>query len=194
VKPAQLTPVPDFFVSRFCDHSEKYGLGYLLVNGTVGACFNDSSRMAMAPHEHFIQYWESYGVKRPDVFKKDNEFQKKKITILLRFAESLKKTASLFHPPSTRFDPDRLLTHVKYWLRTEKATLFRMDDRNIQVNFADRNKMFIFWAQKELMIVPTVFDQGKLLPLAEVNAQSTESDEKTRFLVAKEMLAIMSRS
>jgi polo-like kinase 1 len=193
-KPAGTTTVPDFFVSRFCDHSEKYGLGYLLVNGTVGACFNDSSRMVMDPHEQFIQYWESYGVQRPDILKKDNDAQKKKTTILIRFSESLKKTASMFRPPSGTFDPQTPLKHVKYWLRTDKATLFRMDDRNIQVNFVDRNKLFIFWSQKELMLVPTVFDQGKTMTLADVGSQAPDSEEKSRFLIAKEMLAIMSHS
>jgi polo-like kinase 1 len=188
-----LTPVPDFFVSRFCDHSEKYGLGYLLVNGTVGACFNDSSRMAIDPHETFIQYWDSYGVARPEVLTKENETQKKKTTILLRFLESLKKTANMFRIPSAHWDAETQLTHVKYWLRTEQATLFRLDNRNIQVNFTDRQKLFIFWSQKELMVAPTVFDQGKLISLAEVSAQS-ESEEKARFLIAKEMLGIMSRS
>jgi polo-like kinase 1 len=38
-------------VSRFCDHSDRYGLGYLLVDGTIGACFNDLTRMVMDPHE-----------------------------------------------------------------------------------------------------------------------------------------------
>jgi polo-like kinase 1 len=195
VKPQPtLTSVPEFFVSRFCDHSEKYGLGYLLVNGTVGACFNDSSRMVMDPYENFIQYWDSYGVLQPAIMTVDNEIEKKKITILTRFAESLKKTATMFRIPPLKFERSTPMRHVKYWLRTEKATLFRMDDRNIQVNFADRQKLFIFWGERELMIVPTVFDQGKLIALSEVSSQSAESDEKARFLVAKEMLAIMSRS
>jgi polo-like kinase 1 len=194
VKPVVLTPVPDYFVSRFCDHSEKYGLGYMLVNGTVGACFHDSSRMAMDPHAQFIQDWESYAVQRPDVLRKDNEAPKKKITILLRIAESLKKTVSMFHIPGVRLNPETPLTHVKYWLRTERATLFRMADRNIQVNFVDRNKLFIFWALKELMLVPTVFDHGKLISLSKVSNHPADSEEKTRFLIAKEMLAILSHS
>jgi polo-like kinase 1 len=186
-----LSPVPDFFVSRFCDHSEKYGLGYLLVNGTVGACFNDSSRIAMDPSEAFIHYWDSYGVAQPEVLTKESNSQKKKITILLRFLESLKKSPSMFQSPRTDMEAKVPLTHVKYWLRTEQATLFRMDNRNIQVNFTDRTKLFIFWNQKELMIAPSVFDQGKRIPLSDVSGQ-TESEEKSRFLIAKEMLAIMS--
>jgi polo-like kinase 1 len=105
-----LTSIPDSFVSRFCDYSEKHGFGYLLVNGTVGSCFNVSSRMAMDLHEHFIQYWKFYGVQRRDVIRKDT--QKKKIAILLRFAESLKKTVSMFHLPAVQFDPEIPLIHV----------------------------------------------------------------------------------
>ena len=52
--------LPKYFVSRFCDHSEKYGLGYLLLNGCVGVCFKDCTRMVMDPHQEFIQYWRTF--------------------------------------------------------------------------------------------------------------------------------------
>ncbi len=33
------------FVKKWVDYSAKYGLGYLLSDGTTGICFNDSSKM-----------------------------------------------------------------------------------------------------------------------------------------------------
>ena len=35
------------FVRKYLDYSKKYGLGYLLSNGTIGACFNDNTKIIM---------------------------------------------------------------------------------------------------------------------------------------------------
>ena len=187
-----MMPVPDCFVSRFCDQSEKYGLGYLLINGTVGACFNDSSRMVLDPHQQFIQYWDTYTEQVPEVVTIFDKRLAKKIAVLMRFSLSLRKTNTLYKLPKKQFDPSVPMIHVKYWYRTEQATLFRMDDRNIQVNFSDRKKLIIFWTERTMMVVPSLFEQGRLIPLSMMNRKGLESDEKSRFLVAKDMLTKMS--
>jgi len=184
------TPLPKFCVARFCDHSEKYGLGYLLIDGTVGACFNDLSRMIMDPFEEFVQYWPSYETLSPEVLKLTDFSQQKKLSILKKFAESLKKTKSMYDLPDSKPIPSIPLKHVKYWMRNEDATLFRMEDRNIQVNFNDRMKLIIFWSTKKLMMVQSIKEFGKLLPISDLGPSSLE--EKKRFSIAKAMLAEMS--
>jgi polo-like kinase 1 len=63
-------------VSRFCDHSDRHGLRYLLADGTIGACFNDLTRMVMGLHEWFVQYWESYQPVTPGA----KQFETKRVT------------------------------------------------------------------------------------------------------------------
>ena len=185
-------PMPTYCVSRFCDHSEKYGLGYLLMDGTVGACFNDYTRMVMDPFEEFIQYWESYQDVQPQILKKDDRTQAKKLSILQKFAESLKKTKTMFTLPAVRPNKYLPMRHVKYWMRNDDATLFRMDDRNIQVNFNDRVKMMIFWSTKKMMCVSNIKDKGELIPLEELTRCRGMEDEKRRFIIAKAMISEMS--
>lgn len=184
--------IPDYCVSRFCDHSEKYGLGYLLVNGTVGAVFNDLSRMVMDPFEEFVQYYDDYQVHQPTVLRKDDITQIKKLSILQKFAESLKKTKTLFTLPKHHLDKFSILHHVKYWARNDDATLFRMDDRNIQVNFKDRTKMLIFWQTKRMTIFKSIKDLSKLVPLEDLNKGKEMEEHKKRFTMAKAMIAQMS--
>ena len=184
--------MPKNCVSRFCDHSDKYGLGYMLIDGTIGACFNDWSRMVMDPHETFVQYWESYQTSTPEIMDPKSGSQSKKLALIRRFAESLKKTKSMFDLPSKKYNPNSTLRHVKYWMRNDEATLFRMDDRNIQVNFNDRTKLVIFWNNKKMMMVHSIKEPGKLLPLTYVNSQQPNSDERKRYNVARSMLAAMS--
>jgi hypothetical protein len=69
-----------------------------------------------------------------------------------------------------------------------------IDDHNIQMNFLARSKLFILLGMKELIVVPIVFDQCKLISLSEVSNHPPDSEEKTRFVIAKEILALMSRS
>lgn len=184
--------MPDFCVSRFCDHSEKYGLGYLLINGTVGACFNDLTRMVMDPFDEFIQYWETFQDTAPQILRKEDKTQIKKIAILQKFADSLRKTKTMFTLPKERFDMFTPMRHVKYWSRNDEATLFRMDDRNIQLNFNDRKKIVIFWHTKQMLTVSNIKEKGNLIPLDDFTKRSGLEDEKRRFVIAKEMVIEMS--
>jgi polo-like kinase 1 len=184
--------VPPHCIARFCDHSDKYGLGYLLMDGTVGACFNDLSRMVMDPHEAFVQYWDTYQTITPEVMSPHTGPQQKKLSLLMRFSESLKKTKSMFDLPDRHYSESSPLKHVKYWMRNPEATLFRLDDRNIQVNFNDRCKLIIFWNAKKMMAVRNIRDTAPLLPISDVTARAALSDERRRFNIAKEMLAEMS--
>jgi polo-like kinase 1 len=190
----EISPVPVHFVSRFCDHSEKYGLGYLLIDGTVGACFQDGSRMIMDPFETYIQYWDDPRDEYPEVISKTDANQHKKIVILLKFAGTLKKTESMFKIPKKPYDQSTPLIHVKYWIRKGDATLFRMDNRNIQVNFTDRKKLLIFWESRKVMLLNSVFDCGTMIPLTALTKKSFKSEERDRFLVAKDLLELLSKS
>lgn len=185
--------VPDCFVLRFCDQSQKFGLGYLLLNGTVGACFRDESRMVIDPHRTFIQYWENYSNQIPQILTVDDKRQAKKIKLLQMFADSLKDRNGWCTIPKKPFDPSAPMIHVKYWYRCEYGTLFRMDDRNIQVNFPDKKKLIIFWKTQLMMVVQSLAEQGRLLPLSMMLRKGLVCDEKERFVKAKTMLDTMSK-
>lgn len=183
---------PKYCVARFCDHSDKYGLGYMLADGTVGACFNDLTRMVMDPFETFVQYWDNYQTTVPEIMDPKTGPQQKKLSLLRRFSDSLKKTKSMFELPEHRFNQSVPMRHVKYWMRNDQATLFRMDDRNIQVNFNDRTKLIIFWNTKQMMMVHNIKEIGQVIAISDVTNQSPMSEERKRFAVAKAMLAEMS--
>ncbi|OHT07499.1 CAMK family protein kinase [Tritrichomonas foetus] len=182
--------LPKHCVARFCNHNKA--LGYLLMDGTVGACFNDLSRMIMDPFETFIQYYDSYDVTSPEILDLQSETEKWKISILRRFSNSLKKTRSLFELPQQKYESSTPLHHVKYWMNNDDATLFRLDDRNIQVNFNDHLKLVIFWNTKKMTIINSIKENGKLLSLNEVSCMNPSTNENKRFMIAKAMLAELS--
>ena len=44
------------FVKKWVDYSSKYGLGYLLSNGTTGIYFNDSTKMILDESGQYFLY------------------------------------------------------------------------------------------------------------------------------------------
>lgn len=46
----------EIHVKRWVDYSTKYGLGYLLSDGSTGVYFNDSTKMILNPNGTSIDY------------------------------------------------------------------------------------------------------------------------------------------
>ena len=45
-------------VTKFVDFSSKYGLGYMLSNGSYGVLFNDSTKIVLHPNLFHFDYIE----------------------------------------------------------------------------------------------------------------------------------------
>lgn len=186
--------MPHYCVARFCDHSAKHGLGYLLIDGTVGACFNDLSRMIMDPHETFVQYYENQSTIIPEVMSPHSPIESKKLSILRKFSDLLKKTKSMYTLPIEHYRDTIPLHHVKYWSRNDDATLFRLEDKIVQVNFNDRTKIVYFPEFKKMIMVTSIKETGKMIPVEELSSSNKHCkliEEQKRFTVAKDMLAEM---
>uniref|UniRef100_W5MEL5 Serine/threonine-protein kinase PLK n=1 Tax=Lepisosteus oculatus TaxID=7918 RepID=W5MEL5_LEPOC len=50
--------IPIFWISKWVDYSDKYGLGYQLCDNSVGVLFNDSTRLIMYNDGDSLQYIE----------------------------------------------------------------------------------------------------------------------------------------
>jgi polo-like kinase 1 len=148
--------------------------------------------MVMDPFESFVQYWENLQTPTPTIMGVRTGPEQKKLSLLRKFSESLKSTKSMYELPEERYPEDVPLRHVKYWMRNDDAALFRMNNKNIQVNFNDRRKLIIFWNEKKMLMVQSIRETGKVIHFSEINLQGPLSEERRRFAVAKAMLAEMS--
>lgn len=66
-KPEPKLKEPDVWVKKWVDYSSKYGLGYLLSNGSTGVFFNDSTKIILDPNGHYFSYFERRQSDRQDV-------------------------------------------------------------------------------------------------------------------------------
>lgn len=60
-------PKQEIWVKKWVDYSAKYGLGYLLSNGSTGVYFNDSTKIILDPKGNYFEYFEKRGGDGQDV-------------------------------------------------------------------------------------------------------------------------------
>ena len=48
--------MPIYWVSKWVDYSDKYGLGYQLCDNSVGVLFNDSTRLLLLANGEYV-FW-----------------------------------------------------------------------------------------------------------------------------------------
>jgi polo-like kinase 1 len=90
---------PSLWVTKWVDYTSKYGLGFLLCNGSAGVYFNDSTKIILEPNGKIFQYIErtrrskngKYAEAIRETHTLDNypEAMKKKVTLLNHFRNYL---------------------------------------------------------------------------------------------------------
>jgi polo-like kinase 1 len=158
---------PDTWVKKWVDYSSKYGLGYLLSNGSTGVFFNDSSKIVLDPKGSNFNYIERRTSDKQEIISSHTltDFPKelqKKVTLLQHFKsyldgenkelgkdvyynkssfpsndEELKTTTTEIKKPINNF------IYVKKWMRTKHAIMFRLSNKIVQVCFQDHTEIIL---------------------------------------------------
>jgi polo-like kinase 1 len=132
------------FVSKWVDYSKKYGLGYILSDGTSGAVFNDDSRLMLSAGSQYMEYLEQKGEGQPILTTYNLSFVpdelKKKLTLLKHFRGYLDGEEKF----EGRVDYNaKALIYVKKWVRTKNAHFFKLSNRVVQVDFKDKKQIIL---------------------------------------------------
>ncbi|CAK9300098.1 unnamed protein product [Gordionus sp. m RMFG-2023] len=138
--------IPIFWVSKWVDYTDKYGLGYQLSDGSVGILYNDNSRLLLYEDLETLEYIDKKGQEEYFTFHNYPEHLKKKATILNYFQqymnENLIKTGASM-AIKKRDDISRL-PFLRVWHRTENAIFFHLTNGTLQVNFfSDHTKLIV---------------------------------------------------
>jgi polo-like kinase 1 len=155
---------PRKWVVRYVDYTSKYGLGFLLNDGSSGVYFNDSTKTVLGPEGEVFQYMERKQLDDTNDRKVSKvpattvethtlssypESLKKKVTLLKHFRsylmEQYKEENELFIDAGVTgcgSQPTNLV-YVKKWFRTRHAILFRLSDHTVQVVFFDQSELLL---------------------------------------------------
>ena len=185
---------PEVWIKKWVDYSSKYGLGYLLSNGSSGVFFNDSTKIILDPHGHYFDYIEKKGTEKVDMatsytLTDHPKSLQKKVTLLQHFRSYLEADSA---KPIAETEVKRKLEnaiYVKKWLKTKHAIMFRLSNKIVQVNFQDGTEIIL---SSESKVVTYVNKKGERqsYPLSSA-LESTNAEMAKRLKYTKEILTRM---
>ncbi|KAM4632579.1 serine/threonine-protein kinase PLK1 [Discoglossus pictus] len=151
---------PIFWVSKWVDYSDKYGLGYQLCDNSVGVLFNDSTRLIMYNDGDSLQYIERNNSESYLNVRSYPSTLTKKITLLKYFrnymSEHLLKAGA--NIPPREGDELARLPFLRTWFRTRSAIILHLSNGTVQINFfQDHTKIILC----PLMAAVTYIDEKR---------------------------------
>lgn len=150
---------PELWVTKWVDYSSKYGVGYILSDGSIGVYFNDSTKIMLVPDGNQFDYITRRTQERPETrtthsFEDYPEDLKKKVTLLRHFKNYMhsdiieKKDGAVpgesgLTLPTMRqqrpYEPGQV-PYVKKWTRNRYAIMFQLSNKIVQVVFFDKTE------------------------------------------------------
>jgi serine/threonine protein kinase len=153
-EPHSFSTTPELWVVKWVDYSSKYGVGYILSDGSMGVYFNDSTKILLLPEgcfDYVTRRTQERGESRKThTFDDYPEDLNKKVTLLKHFKSYLLTSAferdgattgnssitaakkSTEAPP----EPGRA-PFVRKWTRNKNAIMFQLSNKIVQVIFLD---------------------------------------------------------
>ncbi|XP_044159630.1 serine/threonine-protein kinase PLK1-like [Bufo gargarizans] len=137
---------PIFWISKWVDYSDKYGLGYQLCDNSVGVLFNDSTRLIMYTDGDSLQYIERNNTESYMNVRSYPSALTKKITLLKYFRNYMSEHLLKAGANITPRDGDELarLPFLRTWFRTRSAIILHLSNGTVQINFfQDHTKIIL---------------------------------------------------
>ena len=140
---------------KWVDYSSKYGVGGKMSNGSYVVLFNDSTKMVLNENNFdfvYIRRERERGNKQKEALDDLCEFYnfadypealKKKVILIQHFKSYLDGVK--FDPPTEGAEPQGRYwdVFIKKWKRANKAILFRLSNKVIQVIFQDTSELIL---------------------------------------------------
>ena len=193
-------PRQEIYVKKWVDYSTKYGLGYLLSNGSSGVFFNDCTKIILDPSKENFEYIERRNSDRTDVVVAYslNSYPKtlhKKVTLLQHFRSYLEGVRTQPSTPVDNAEPlpaqkkSDHLVYLKKWMKTRHAIMFRLSNKIVQVDFQDKTQIIL---SSESRLVTYVNKKGEKseYPIATA-LESDNAEMAKRLKYTKEILTHM---
>uniref|UniRef100_V5EQ41 Serine/threonine-protein kinase n=2 Tax=Kalmanozyma brasiliensis (strain GHG001) TaxID=1365824 RepID=V5EQ41_KALBG len=153
---------PRVFLISWLDHSERYGLGYALSDGSVGVYFRDSTSMVLSSAKSCVDYISTIrtpkSAGKTDQLKRDNfslptldapgsvpTELTSRVRVMKYFEKEIMDRLYGADSPLTWQDTDRTtgMTFVHKWYKTKDAIVFRLSNGTVQLNFYDHTKLLL---------------------------------------------------
>ncbi|XP_030005646.1 serine/threonine-protein kinase PLK1 isoform X1 [Sphaeramia orbicularis] len=138
--------IPIFWISKWVDYSDKYGLGYQLCDNSVGVLFNDYTRLIMYADGDSLQYINKTAAESYLSVRSYPQTLNKKITLLKYFRNYMSEHLLKAGANIARREGDELarLPYLSLWFRTKSAIVLHLTNGTVQINFfQDHTKLIL---------------------------------------------------
>lgn len=192
----------EVFVVKWVDYSSKYGLGYLLSNGSSGVFFNDCTKIVLSPDKKFFQYIERRSSDKTDIVSwynleayPDLPQMGKKVTLLQHFRSYLEgvKAETCKPAPDAKQLPvpgkSEHLPYLKKWMKTRHAIMFRLSNKLVQVDFQDKTQIKLSSETKMVTYLNKKGEVSKINIALAFDENNTEMQKRLKY--TKEILTHM---
>lgn len=129
---------------KWIDYTSKYGLGYVLSDGSIGVFFNDATKIILEREGKNFEYYEKQRRDDSVITHQIDDYPaslEKKVTLLHHFKNYLDqnfKEEDIEHSTDTR-----PLIYIKKWIKTRHAKMFRLSNKVVQVYFKDKTEILL---------------------------------------------------
>lgn len=135
---------PIYWISKWVDFSDRYGLGFALCDNSYGVRFNDVTTLIMlASEEDQLQYIDTAGEEY--FFSKTNlpKLLSKKLELLKYFRNYMNRYLANTGSKVREDEGMARLPYVSDWFRTRTALVFYLTNGTMQVHFFDHVKLVL---------------------------------------------------
>lgn len=136
---------PIYWISKWVDFSDRYGLGFALCDNSYGVRFNDVTTLIMlaSENENQLQYIDSTGGEH--FFSKTTlpKPLSKKVELLKYFRNYMNKYLANTGQKIREEEGMARLPYVSDWFRTRTALVFYLTNGTLQVHFFDHVKLVL---------------------------------------------------
>lgn len=136
---------PIYWISKWVDFSDRYGLGFALCDNSYGVRFNDVTTLMnlASQNENQLQYTDATG---GELFFSKNCVPKqlaKKVELLKYFRNYMNKYLANTGSKIREEEDMARLPYVSDWFRTRTALVFYLTNGTLQVHFFDHVKLVL---------------------------------------------------
>nr|XP_037276461.1 serine/threonine-protein kinase PLK1-like [Rhipicephalus microplus] len=153
--------VPVFWLSKWLDYTDKYGLGYQLCDNSVGVVYNDNTKLILLGNGQSVTYVDEDCVEHYHTLQQYPPSLEKKITLLNYFCNYMKQYLHTTGADVSPRECDNLvrLPCIRRWLRTPSAMAFYLTNGTLQINFFRAHTKLILCP---LMAAVTYIDEDRV--------------------------------
>lgn len=136
---------PIYWISKWVDFSDRYGLGFSLCDNSYGVRFNDVTTLMMLATENQdqLQYIDATGGEY--FFSKSNlpKELNKKVDLLKYFRNYMNKYLANAGSKIREEEGMARLPYISDWFRTRTALVFYLTNGTLQIHFFDHVKLVL---------------------------------------------------